>query len=72
MNYSGCIRVWVCVPKNTCPGFTQLYSYLFSILTVFCETTSVHSDASKTWPCETKPAFPLQLQLLCFVIDLVH
>lgn len=72
MNYSGCVCVWVCAPKNTCPGFTQLYSYLTCSLTVFSETTSVHFDASKTWPYKTKPAFLLRLQLLCFVIDLVR
>lgn len=44
MNYSGCICVWVCAPKNTCPGFTQINLYLISILTVFCETISVHSE----------------------------
>lgn len=49
--------MWVCVPKITCPGFTQLYSHLFSVLTQFSQTTSVHSDATKTWPYKTKPVF---------------
>lgn len=36
--------MWVCAPKNTCPGFTQRNLYLISVLTVFCETISVHSE----------------------------